>query len=118
MDFRKKIENFSERKIYLGEYIEAKLPQAFRSSNNKSVDNQSSILLALNVTESVENSTFTIPDLPMKRVESSHRKGKVSYQNRSKFKQTCSETSQDISDRIDAFTRIIAFEASIVSRSE
>ena len=78
MDFSKKTENFQTKKfILIIEYmITLKLPQTFGSTNTKSVDSHSSILLKLNGTtrESVENSIFTIPDLPMKRVESPCRR--------------------------------------------
>ena len=75
---------FGNLKInHLTEYIKLKLPQAFGSINTKSVDGHSSILLELNGRELVENSLFTIPDLPMKRVESPCRRVKVSNQNSS-----------------------------------
>ena len=68
MIFRKKLENF-QTKNYLCEYIESKLPHAFRSSSNKSVDIYSSTSLGLIDVELDENSVFMMPDIPVRRVD-------------------------------------------------
>ena len=73
------LENFQE-KNYLSEYIEAELPQAFKSRDNKSIDTYSSIPLGSIDVELVENSVFAIPDIPIMRVYS--LRGKINVTNR------------------------------------
>ena len=66
--FSEKFGIFSERENYLSEYIEAKLPQAFRPSNYKLFDTNSWISLDLIGDEFVDNPVFTMPGILIKRV--------------------------------------------------
>ena len=55
MSLQKKIKKISGRKIYLRQYIKAKMSQAFGLSMKTSVGNNSSILSELDSSQSIEN---------------------------------------------------------------
>ena len=84
MDFQKKIGKFSERQIYLSEYIAVKLPQASGHSKIELVGISSTILPEHNGSELAVNSDFTIRDTARKLVDTPCRRGKFSHQYNSK----------------------------------
>ena len=63
MSFPKKFEKISERKIFLSQYIEAKLPQISGLTTNTVVGIDPSIFVDLNSSQSTENSDFLISTL-------------------------------------------------------